>query len=441
MSRTKEELKKIAIEAIDAYRDEIIALGDSIESEPELGFKELKTAEKFQKALDRLGISYESGVAVTGVVAALKGKESKIRLAVMGDLDAAVSREHPKADPETGAAHCCGHNAQIACLLGVARAMKHTGILEELSGDVVLMAVPAEEYLETDYRRQLRESGKIKALGGKQEFIRLGVMDGIDMMVMQHSYPTEEETASAVKGEACTVESGFISKKVQYIGKDVHAGNFPHLGINSLNAASVGLVAVNAQRETFQDKDCIQVHSVMTKGGELVNTIPADVRIETQIRAANAEAIKDADFKVTRAFQAGGDAVGAKTVITDFPGYMPSVEYPEMAGVMYGNLAALLGEENVSLIPGKRGSGSSGQADIQAIMPAIQARIGGGAGALHTKNYRLTDKETAYISAAKVLAMTVIDLLAEGAETGIDIKNASRPPYTKERYLKEWLKL
>ena len=145
MAASREELKKRACEAIDKNRDKIIALGESIMMEPELGYKEFKTADKVKKVFDELGFQYQDGVAITGVIAPLKGKESKIRVAVMGELDAVVAPNHRCANKETGAAHSCGHHAQIASMVGAAYAFKDTGILEELSGDVVLMAVPAEE--------------------------------------------------------------------------------------------------------------------------------------------------------------------------------------------------------------------------------------------------------------------------------------------------------
>src|SRR5665647_1267080 len=158
MARSKEELKKIACAAIDAKRQELITLGDSIFSEPELGFKEVKTAAKIKKIFDELSFAYTDGVALTGIIAPRKGKESKIKVAVMGEMDAVVAPNHRCADPKTGSAHSCGHNCMIAGLIGVAYALKDTGIMEELSGDVVLMAVPAEEYVEIGYRNQLRLS-------------------------------------------------------------------------------------------------------------------------------------------------------------------------------------------------------------------------------------------------------------------------------------------
>ena len=144
---TREELKQRACEAIDKNRDKIIALGDAIFSEPELGYKEVKTSAKLKAVFDELGYKYQDGVAITGIVAPLKGKESKIRVAVMGEMDAVVAPGHRCANKETGAAHSCGHNAQIASMVGVAYALKDTGIMEELDGDIVLMAVPSEEYV------------------------------------------------------------------------------------------------------------------------------------------------------------------------------------------------------------------------------------------------------------------------------------------------------
>ena len=145
MGRSIAELKRAACEAIDNHREDILALGDSIFNEPELGYKEFKTAAKVQKLFDELGYEHTDGVAITGVIADRKGRNSKVRVSVMGELDAVVAPDHPNADKVTGAAHACGHNAMIASLAGVAYALKDANIMEELDGDVVLMAVPAEE--------------------------------------------------------------------------------------------------------------------------------------------------------------------------------------------------------------------------------------------------------------------------------------------------------
>ena len=437
MAVCREELKKRALEAIDKNKDKIIEIGDSIFNEPELGYKEFKTAAKVKKIFDELGISYRDEVAVTGVIAPLKGKESKVKVSVMGELDAVVVPTHPNADPVTGAAHSCAHNGMIAALVGVAYALKDTGVMEELSGDVVLMAVPAEEYVEIEYRKQIKDEGKIHFMGGKQEFVRLGEMDDIDMMVMMHNgnnYPGGHVAAAGY------TSNGFLGKLVRYVGKAAHSGGAPHLGVNALNAASLGLQAVAMQRETFKDEDNIRVHPIITKGGDLVNVVPDDVRIETYVRGSNVGAILDANAKVDRAFKAGADAVGAQVIIDEFPGYLPIHMNKDLMDIMYENMKQLFGEDKV-LYEAPKMAGSTDAGDISVLMPTVHPTFGGVSGTFHSYDVQIEDKELAYVDAAKGLVMTVIDLLADGAETALKVKENFEAPMTKEQFLKEWGKL
>ncbi|GAA6513524.1 amidohydrolase [Merdimmobilis hominis] len=430
MSVSREELKRRACEAVDKNRDKIIAFGESVFAEPELGFKEFKTSAKVKKAFEEMGVAYTDGHAITGVIAPFKGKESKLKVALMGELDAVVCPGHRCADPVTGAAHSCGHHVQIASIIGCGLALKDSGIMDELSGDIVLMGVPAEEGVELEYRAGLIKEGKIHFLGGKQEFIYEGVFDDIDMMIMQHTMVDENVKATA--GGA--VGKGFIAKYIRYIGKEAHAGGAPHLGINALNAAQIGLMAINAQRETFQDKDSVRVHPIITKGGDLVNVVPADVRIETFCRGNNEPAILDASKKVDRALKAGADAVGAQVEIIDLPGYMLPYEHLPLKELVTENLEALVGKENVG-----PGVGYTTDAnDVAHIVPTVHACIAGAAGVGHSSEYEITDKENAYIVATKMMLMSCIDLLADGAERGLKIKESWKAPYTKEQYLKEW---
>ncbi len=423
-----QELKKRACEAVDRNAEKIIAVGESIFHEPELGFKEFKTAEKVKKIFDELGYEHQDGVAITGVIAPLKGKESKIRLALMGELDAIVAPGHRCADPVTGAAHSCGHHVQIATLMGAAMALKDSGIMQELSGDIVLMAVPAEEGVELGYRHGLMEQGKLSFIGGKQEFIKLGVFDDIDMMLMQHTDTSDKVAAGGGVG------MGYVAKIIHYIGKEAHAGGEPHKGINALNAAKIGLMAIDAQRETFQDKDMVRVHPIITKGGDLVNVVPADVRIETFCRANNMPAVLDASMKVDRALKAGADAVGAKVNIYNLPGYMHPYEAPEMKAIVEENLAEVYGADKV--VPGV---GYTTEAnDVAHLIPVVHCTIGGAAGVPHSQNYEIENKDMAYIKATKMLLCSAIDLLANGAEKGLSVKRNFHAPMTKEQYLKEW---
>ena len=422
------ELKRRACEAVDKNADKIIAFGESVFAEPELGFKEFKTAEKVHKMLDELGIEHQDGVAITGVIAPMKGRSSKVRLALMGELDAIVAPGHRCADPVTGAAHSCGHHVQIATIMGAAMALKDSGIMSELDGDIVLMGVPAEEGVELEYRHGLIKEGKLSFIGGKQEFIKLGVFDDIDMMLMQHTDGSDKVAAGGPVG------MGYVAKLVYYKGKEAHAGGAPWDGVNALQAAKIGLMAIDAQRETFRDKDNVRVHPIITKGGDLVNVVPADVRIETFCRANNMEAIEDASMKVNRALKAGADAIGAEVEIVDIPGYMTPYECPEMKAVVEDNLALIYGKENV--VPGV---GYTTEAnDVAHLLPVVHCTIGGAEGIAHSSHYEIRDKDSAYIKATKMLLCSAIDLLANGAEKGLSVKKNFKAPMTKEEYLRTW---
>ncbi|MDD4569883.1 MAG: hypothetical protein PHE70_07165, partial [Tepidanaerobacteraceae bacterium] len=173
----KGKLKQRISEAIDERREQIIEIGEQIFKNPELGFKEAKTSALVKTVFKDLGLPYEDNLAITGVKALGQGKSHDVKVAIMGELDAVVSPQHPAADPITGAAHACGHNAQIAAMLGAAMGLSTSNVLHELDGDVAFIAVPAEEFVELEYRERLRDEGKIRFFGGKQEFIRIGVFD------------------------------------------------------------------------------------------------------------------------------------------------------------------------------------------------------------------------------------------------------------------------
>ena len=433
--RSKEELKRIACRAVDRRRDDILAFADSVASEPEFGFKEVKTAAKFAGQLKAQGYEPRTGVAITGVIAEKKGAKHNARVAVMGELDAILVAGHKDADPLTNAVHACGHNAQLAATLAVAMALADTDISADLGGDVVMMGVPAEECIEITYRKKLRDEGKLWFISGKQEFLRLGEFDGI-AAIMQHTAIINDEYSAG----ATSNNNGFTTKLVNYIGKEAHAGAAPFEGVNALNAAMLGLLAVHTQRETFRDEDHIRIHPIITKGGDIVNVVPADVRIETYVRGSNTKAILDASEKMNRCLRSGATAVGAECEIIEIPGYLPAVQCEPLNDLMYENLRTLVGDKAQMVCSGF-GGGSSDQGDVSSLLPSIQSYFTGATGGLHSEKYVLADKDNAILNAAKALLMLTIDLLYDDASCARGIKENFKPLFTKEQYLREWGKI
>jgi amidohydrolase len=380
--------------------------------------------------MEKLGITHESGIGITGVKGMLEGRGSDLTIAYMGELDSVLVRAHPDADSETGAAHACGHNAQIANLIALAYGLVESGVMDGLHGNIALMAVPAEEYVEVAYRLSLKDEGKLEFLGGKPEMVRLGAFDDVHLAFMTHQATRKEEEGAFGVGGA---NNGCIVKYIRYEGVASHAGGAPHNGVNALKAANLGLAAVDAIRETFKDDDHIRVHPIITKGGELVNVVPSDVRIETFVRGASTEAMIEAAKRVDRCLKAGAMAVGCKVHIRTLPGYLPKRLSNEFVEVYKQNVVEFAGQEEWS--EPSFGAGSTDVGDLSHIMPAIEARASGAAGTGHGADYRIADEDRAYIAPAKLAAMTLIDLLSGNAETARKVIGQYSPPMSKESYL------
>ena len=427
---SKEDLKRKAAEIIDAKADDLVTIAKTILKNPEPGFRELKTAKLVAEQFADLGMQPRNGLAITGVRADASGSSPGPTMAVLGELDSLIVGEHPHADPITNAAHACGHHCQIAMMIGAAMALTNNDIVQNLAGRIAFMAVPAEEYIEIEFRDGLRQAGKIEFLGGKPEMVRLGEFDDVHLAMMLHTTSNPAEQQMCISN----TNNGSVAKRIQFLGRAAHAGGAPHLGINALNAAMMAMTAINFNRETFRDEDSIRVHPIITKGGEAVSAVPADVRMETFVRGRNLEALMDANAKVDRALRAGAMAVGADVKIQTIPGYMPLQQNKGMAEIFRANAADLVGEENVSYVNHRGGSTDMG--DISHLMPVIHPYVGGAVGLGHGATYVIEDYSLAVIKGAKALAYTVIDMLGDNASQGNSIVGGQRPDMTIPEYLK-----
>ena len=429
-----EELKKRACETIDKRKKEIIDLSKQVLANPEAGFREFKTAQLVAQKFQELGIQHQGGLAVTGLKGRIPGGAgSGPTVAVIGELDSLVVTEHPHADPVTGAAHACGHHCQIGMMLGATMGLLTPEVISQLSGQIVPFAVPAEEFIEVEQRLEMRDQGKVEFLGGKQELIRLGEFDDIDIAMMCHTASDMGERKFAMGGTS----NGHVVKFVRYTGVGAHAGSLPHRGVNALNAASFAIQAINSLRETHKADDTVRIHGIMTRGGAAVSAVPSDVRLEWRVRSATPNAVVENSIAVDRCFRAGALAVGAKVNITTIPGYLPMRHDTKLQDIFRRIAVDLVGESATLVMPARRNrGGSTDMGDLSHIMPSCHPYTAGAVGPGHSSEYVITDYESAVINPAKIMAMVVIDLLADGAKQAKEVKSNHRPLLTKNTYVK-----
>lgn len=412
--------------AVEKNRDLILKAHDYIWKNPETGYREVKTSGYMQAEFEKLGYHIIPAGDIPGFCTVLDTGRPGPELLILGELDSLICPEHPEADPETGMVHCCGHSAQCAALLGVAAALKEPGVLDELSGRIRLCAVPAEELIEIEYRTELKNEGRIKYFGGKSEFLSRGMFDGVDLAFMVHT--TNMGHIFIRKGSV-----GCVAKTAAYKGVSAHAGGSPWNGCNALYAATNGLSAINAVRETFQEADMIRVHPIIKKGGAAVNAIPDNVVIESFVRGLTFDAIDNANKKVNRALCGAALSLGANVEICDSPGYSPLVNSKDMMDVAYEaakrlNVIEVVRDDSIS-------TGSTDMGDLSAIMPVVHPYMPGASGKSHGSDYRVADPELACVGSAKWQMAMISILLKDNAQRAKTVVENFVPQFkSKEEY-------
>ncbi len=418
------------IQLIEEHREDIIQIGRSIWEYPELGYKEFRTSKLFTEFMEKFGLPVERGLAITGAKAYLKDRNMDgPTIALIGEMDALPMADSPYANPETGAAHCCGHNAQMAGMMGALFALSDPEIKEALDGNVVFFAVPSEEYVEMEFKHNLMKEGKIRYGGGKSELIRLGAFDDIHIAVGHHIAP---ETTVSISNHKTT---GFLSKLVRYEGISSHAADAPERGVDALNAVNLALHALQLQQESYRDQDTVRVHGYISNGGEAMNIIADTAVMEYSVRANNIPAIEDADRKFDRSIRAGADATGCGASIITMPGYLPTIPVKDTRAIQEAAAEGAGSYPVMEEAPGKISGGSTDFGDVSHLLPLLQFNTGGYSCELHNKQTHPVDEYLAYVVTAKIFALTAYKLLKNKADYGNALIKSCRPAMTKEQYL------
>ncbi|MDE0592162.1 MAG: amidohydrolase [Dehalococcoidia bacterium] len=425
------QTRAVALRAIDGATRDLITDAKTVYSTPEMGFNEHKTAAYVQQRLQSLGFVVETGIARTGMKAVLRGAKPGPTVAVIAELDALMIPTHPGADAETGAAHACGHHAQIGSMLGVATALSAPELRNALSGNVVFIVTPAEEFIDIQDRLALKASGELEFLSGKQEMIRLGTFDDVDMAMMVHTSAGNGSAVLSVGGTS----NAHVSHQVRYIGRSAHAAATDY-GINALQAAMLANTAINTQRETFKESDVVRVHGIISNGGASVNAVPGEVIYEGRVRAKSLEALEPIAEKIIRCYRAGALAMGASVEVQSIAGYHGLTQDQTMQKLFARNAELILGRGSISVIDATQThGGSTDMGDLSTIMPVIHPYANAASGVGHGHDYLIDDYDRAVVAPAKVMAATVLNLLENDAQAAREALAKNKPIMTAEQYV------
>ena len=223
--------------------------------------------------------------------------------------------------------------------------------------------------------------------------------------------------------------NGVIRKKIVIKGKAAHAGGHPDEGINALNAASLAISAVNNLRETFKESDFVRFHPIITKGGDVVNAVPAEVIMESYVRAATTQALMCANKRINRAISAAAAANGCIVVISDIAGSEPLNEDRALTELCLGVFEEIGGKDCFFDDSQKWSAGSTDMGDMSVNFPVIHPYAFGAKGTIHGKDFYIVDPVKACVNAAVLEFALIRRLLENDAAKAKEIKANFKPVF------------
>lgn len=397
-------MKEKIYQLLEEKKQEIYHLADELFKNPELGYKEFKTKEIILNYLNQYGIVVDKEYFETGFSVSV-GTNKEPHLALIAELDAILTAGHPFANPDSNAAHSCGHFSQCVMMCASIVVLKRLFDENKLDGKVTLFFTPAEEFIDLDYRDQLIREKKILAYGGKQNMLLKGLFDDVACCIHAHATIEQNNHLFNVKSSL----AGFIYKKFIFKGKASHAAFAPHLGHNALNACNLFLNAQAFIRETFQEEDMIRVHGIITKGGTVVNSIPDEVVYEAYVRSFSNESLSLVSERLTQAAKHCAQALQVICEVSDTVGYLPFLQDENLSDVVYQKMLDFVCPEQIQTTEKSIASGDIG--DLSCFKPTIQFGYTGFKGNIHGADLMVNDQERVFLTTSKIICTTVLDLL------------------------------
>jgi amidohydrolase len=374
-----DQLKSRIVAEVNARRDELIHISDTIHANPELAFQEFEAVTLLTSVLEREGFTVQRSVAGldTAFVASYTSqKGNRPVVALLAEYDALADL-----------GHACGHNIIGTASVGAALALRP--ILDQLPGTIQVVGTPAEE-----------------GGAGKVIMAEAGVFESVDVAMMVHP---STRTMTRRNALAC------YDLKMEFFGQAAHAAGSPDKGINALDACILTYNNISALRQQLTDD--VRIHGIITHGGSAPNIIPDYTAAEFLVRAVEKDHALAVLARVEDCARAGALAAGAEVKLTRGETYYANmVASTVLADLFDANLSAL-GREVQLPEPNER-MGSTDMGNVSHVVPALHPYIAIAPDEVagHSPEFRAAsvspEGHAGLLDAAKALAMTAVDLFS-----------------------------
>jgi amidohydrolase len=409
------------LKIVSDYQSELIGWEKDLFGMPELGFKEQRTKAYLLNLFRELNVQIEDFGLCGFSVSIGQGKP---HIGLIAEMDALVVPNHFMASSSDGAAHACGHHLQSAIMAGVMKLLYTQKTVTQ--GKVTCYFIAAEEYVDLDARKQLRDQGKINLLSGKQNLIIENRFDDVDVLISCHTMGATDRP----KMEINSMLSGFVYKKYTFVGKSSHAAVAPHLGVNALSAMVLAQSAIGLLRETFREEDLIRVHLMSTLGGQSVNAVPAKTVLEGYVRSIDTNILKQVSEKIDHTVSHSAQALFAQVEIESTPGYFPLKQSEELSDVLRPFMVECVGE---NIVNHQKSFAAGDIGDCSLFVPTVQFGFSGCKGVVHGADFCMDNPTEALIYPVAVTLNSVQKLLSD-VEALRNIKDNFKPLMTIEQY-------
>lgn len=317
----------------ETYFGDTIAIRRHLHAHPELSYKEFNTAKFVAKKLTEYGLSPIEGIAETGVVALVEGKNpSKKTIALRADMDALPIQETNEVDYKStvpGVMHACGHDVHTSSLLTASRVLFE--LKEQFEGTIKLIFQPGEE----------------KNPGGASLMIKEGVLENPNPshIIGQHVMPLIPVGKIGFREGMYMASCDEIYLTV--VGKGGH-GATPELTIDPIVIAShiiIALQQIISRNASPKQPTVLTFGNIIGKGA--TNIIPNEVKIAGTFRAMNEEWRASALSKIRKMAESIAEGMGGRCEVEISHGYPYLENNPALTRRIKTAAAQYVGEENV----------------------------------------------------------------------------------------------
>ncbi len=316
-----------------AHAQELVKIRRHLHANPELSFEEHQTAKYVSDKLREYGLSPQEGIATTGVVVHVEGKNpNKKVLALRADLDALPIQEAndvPYKSVNPGIMHACGHDVHTTSLLGTAKILQQ--VRDQFEGTVKLLFQPGEE----------------KIPGGASIMIKEGVLSNpeVSRILGQHVMPFIDVGKVGFREGMYMASADEIYITVKARGGH---GATPHLNVDSVLIASHLIVALQQVVSRHADP---KVPSVLSFGKVIAegatNIIPNEVKLEGTFRTMDEPWRAKAKELIQKIAHGVVESMGGICEINILKGFPYLKNNPEFTRLAKKAAEDYLGVENV----------------------------------------------------------------------------------------------